>query len=286
MKNMLIVTGLLVVGLGALLSAGLADQSPNAAAGSGPVDSRQFDGLTFPHRKALLGFGRVSGVVATRPVEVGDRVEAGQLVAELRSETEKAAIAISRLKSTGNHEVLAADMNEKQAMLEFNRVDSLFKRNLATEWEHEKAKVEYEITKLRAEYARFQRQLVDLELKRDLAAVRERELYAPWAGVISETLKEAGESVQDSMPIVELAQYDPLRVEVNLPEDFEVRLNQKARVVIDGLAAEGHVTVVQPQVTAASRTYRVRLQLPNPDQKFKAGKIARVQFLDAFAEQD
>lgn len=284
MRNLIVASTLVLAGLGILLSVGAADSPlpPAAAQSAAPLSDRVFENLTLPHRRSLLSL-RVTGIVTSRPVDVGDDVNEGDLLAGLASDTERASLKISRLKATSDHEVRAAEMSEKQAEVEYGRVNDLFKRDMATKWEHEKAKVEWDIAKIRTQYAHFQHSLIGLELARDQAALLERELRAPWSGTISRTFKEVGEAVQESAPMMEIAQYNPLRIELNVPDEdprLGIAVGQKAMVDIDGVNTQGFVVVVSPDVDAASGTFRVRVEVPNPDKKFQAGKLARVRFLN------
>ncbi|MDD4889718.1 MAG: efflux RND transporter periplasmic adaptor subunit [Phycisphaerae bacterium] len=275
LKRLSFTIGLLFAGL---LAMGLAEAGPgDTPAASGQITLQR--GLTRPSKKAQLAM-RVSGVIATRPVAEGDRVQAGQLIAELNSELEKASLAISTTKAESDHEVVAAAMSEKQSLVELGRVQDLFDHKNATKWELEKASVESEIAKLRTQYARFQRQVASLENARDAVALKERRLLAPFAGVISKTLKEAGEAVQESQPIVELVKYDPLLVEFNVPEKLldSIKKDELAEVTIEGRTAQAKVIMVDPQVDSASGTGRVRLELANPDAKFKSGQVANAKF--------
>lgn len=260
----------------------LATAAPPARPAASPAASPApvvGDGLTRPCRRAQLAV-RTSGVISTRPASEGDRIAAGQLIAELNSDVEQAALAISTLKSESDHELRAAELAERQSLVELGRVQDLASHNNATKWELEKAKVDADIAKIRTQYARYQRQQSAMELARDKAALAERRLVAPFAGVIAKVFKEAGEAASETTPIVELVQYDPLWVEVKLGEQHvsAVKIGQFAEVTIGAQTRRARVIMVDPQVDAASGMSRVRLELPNSDGTLKAGLLASARF--------
>ncbi len=244
----------------------------------------EYEGLIQPSRTAQLTL-RASGVIAVRPVSEGDRVKAGDLIAELDSELEKAALEVSRLKAESEHELRAAQMSEKQALVELGRVQDLFDRKVATKWELEEAKVKAEIARVRTEFAQFQRKLAAQELARDQVALAQRRLVAPFEGVIrcpegQRRLKEVGEGVQSDTPVAELSKLDPLLVEVNVPVGRRpyVRVGQTAAVRTRSGARDASVIMVDQQNDASSDTFRVRLELPNADSGFTAGERPTVTF--------
>jgi hypothetical protein len=98
-----------------------------------------------------------------------------------------------------------------------------------------------------------------------------------------ERFKSPGESVEDK-PIVKLAQIDPLRVEVFMPasEFGNIKPGLYARVKPENSTSEEYLTeakLVDRVIDAASGTFTVRLELPNPDQRIPSGLRCKVSFL-------
>jgi RND family efflux transporter MFP subunit len=106
------------------------------------------------------------------------------------------------------------------------------------------------------------------------------ETRAPLSGVISRRYVEVGQWIDKGAPVADLLQLDPLYVEVNVPEDViaRIRKGDLARVEFDALDRKtfsGTVEQIVPQADAASRTFRVRVLLPNPDLAIWPGFFAR-----------
>ena len=77
---------------------------------------------------------------------------------------------------------------------------------------------------------------------------------------------------------------DPLRVEVILPAALygSIQPGANAAVTPDLSGAEVHVasvTVIDPVIDAASATFSVRLELPNPERSIPGGLRCEVRFL-------
>lgn len=126
------------------------------------------------------------------------------------------------------------------------------------------------------------RRLADLELNRTTAEVALRTLKSPINGVVVERYMHPGEFPKQER-VLKLAQIDPLRVEVYAP----VALLGKIAVGMTGLVKpeepvkgeyQGKVTVVDKVVDAASGTFGVRMEVPNPDMKLPAGLKCTVRF--------
>ncbi len=109
-------------------------------------------------------------------------------------------------------------------------------------------------------------------------------MESPLNGVVTKRHYSPGEFVQDEV-ILELAQIDPLRVEVAVPVSLygKVTVGMEAQVEWEAPVLgtyTARVEVVDPVVDAASGTIGIRLQLPNPDGKLPAGTKCTVRFPD------
>jgi multidrug efflux pump subunit AcrA (membrane-fusion protein) len=102
-----------------------------------------------------------------------------------------------------------------------------------------------------------------------------RTIRSPITGVVVDRYLSVGERVEEK-PVYRVAMVNPLRVEVVLPSSLygSVRLDMPVSVTPDfpGAAARvAKVTLVDQVVDGASNTFRVRLELPNPDPPLPAG---------------
>jgi multidrug efflux pump subunit AcrA (membrane-fusion protein) len=109
---------------------------------------------------------------------------------------------------------------------------------------------------------------------------------SPITGVVMERLRHPGELASREHPIARIARLDPLRVEVFVPVALygRVAVGQRAVVVPEApldRPLEARVTVVDRVADAASSTFGVRLEIPNPDHRIPGGLKCKVRIGDA-----
>lgn len=241
----------------------------------------ELDCLLEPRRQLVLA-APVIGVVSQVLVDRGDTVEEGQLVATLESAIEEASVAMARARNEADAELRHSEIrlrfeNKRMERNEQLRSEGVVSDGIFEEIESARLMAEASVRK-----AREDRELRALELKRAEAALARRSLYSPVPGVVVDVIRQPGEYA-DPPQILELAQIDPLHVEVFAPLSALGRVAEgDIAVVIPeepvGGRYEAKVTVVDHVVDAASGTFGIRLELPNPDRAISAGLECRVVF--------
>jgi RND family efflux transporter MFP subunit len=246
------------------------------------IAAEGFDCLIEPNMVVDVS-SAVEGVVERFHVERSDFVEEGQLLLELESGVEIAAVNKARARSQ-----MEGALNSQRSSLEFNerrlnRVKQLFKKGLVSSFEMDEAETQVELARAELQKAEDEQKLAILELQRAEETLNLRRIRSPFKGVVVERFKSPGESVEDK-PIVKLAQIDPLRVEVFMPasEFGNIKPGLYARVKPENSTSEEYLTeakLVDRVIDAASGTFTVRLELPNPDQRIPSGLRCKVSFL-------
>ena len=120
-------------------------------------------------------------------------------------------------------------------------------------------------------------------IERSDAARRTLVLRAPASGVVLEKSVVEGMRIAPGMDLYTIADLSRVWVE---GEVFEkdlalVRVGQHARVSLEaypGTTVDAVVTYVHPTVSMQTRTGRIRLELANPDLRFKPGMYATIEF--------
>jgi RND family efflux transporter MFP subunit len=229
----------------------------------------------------------VDGVIQSVEVERGDLVEKGQVLAELESSVERATVKLARTRSR-----MDAELKARKASLEYTRrkqerIGELYRKKTVSFQEKDEADTEAALAELELGRARQEMQLAKVELERAQANLELRIVRSPIRAVVVERMLLAGESASDR-PIVKLAQIDPLKVEVIVPVALLGRIQpgMRAEVMpeapVEGIY-EARVVIVDRLLDAASGTYGVRLELPNPDYGLYGGLHCMVRFLPAEA---
>ncbi len=205
-------------------------------------------------REATLRF-RAGGTLRRRPVEVGTRIGAGDEVAAL------------------DDAVASAAVREAEALLEKSRADlrraeELARQSHATESEHEARAAEVAV------------RVAALARARDLLAAHV--LRAPFAGTVTATPAEPGEEVSPGMPVVVLAETDPLILDAPVAPHRVPGLAEgsPSRVSVDGRPGAplpGELTRIPPSPDPATRLFRLEISVPNHDGALRPGLVAHAE---------
>lgn len=166
------------------------------------VESVELVGDVVSARRSMLAFNR-SGTLARVAVRLGDRVEAGQLLAEL------------------DDRVLTEDLGASQAAVEVAQEEAAFARREAQRAQEvgEDVVSESERERLASEAAVSERRLAQrqAEVARLEAQLEQGRLVAPFAGVIARRLLDEGAQAGPQSPVFDLVDPDLREVRLEVP---------------------------------------------------------------------
>lgn len=129
--------------------------------------------------------------------------------------------------------------------------------------------------------------LQEMKITQKMATLNQRKLAldrltvtAPVGGVIAKMYFAVGENVAGS-PFCDILSMDSMYVELNLPvsELRRVKEGSKATVtapVVSSKSYPGLVVFINPKVDPASRTFKIRIEIPNPEHLLKPGLFVHV----------
>ena len=271
-----IVSRLMLVALVCALHAAVAVAGDSAEATAFIVPSRQWELATD-----------IAGVIGKVCVEEGDAVKKGQILAELNSNLSQAELAVSRQRV----EVARLQVDSSRAIMatratEFERQRVLLEKKVASQEDHDKARLEMELSQLGVTAAEAQLSMYKLSAARDEAAVERTRIRAPADARVLRIYRREGEAAPERDPVISLVALDPLHVVAHLPlhEAERIAEGMTATLTCDdrpqAAALECKVELVDCAGDPASGTRRVRLLLPNPGCAIVAGSkgIVRFQF--------
>ena len=256
------------------------DATPSVGAGEA-TPLPELDCVIEPDTTVAVG-SRVQGVLDTVYVERGDRVVAGQTLAELDSEIEAANVALARARADMDAELQAKEANLGLGERRVARNERLFESRAISFEAKDEGETNAQLAAFELAQARQSRTVAELELARAAVTLDQRRIVSPIDGIVVERAMAPGELVTDQA-ILHLARVDPLRVEVIVPAEHYGRIARGMRAEIlpeaplDGSHA-AKVSIVDAVIDAASGTFGVRLELPNPDHAIPAGLGCRVRF--------
>jgi RND family efflux transporter MFP subunit len=236
-----------------------------------------------PNQVVAIG-SPVVGRIESLHVERSDLVEAGQPLVDLDSSVEVAAVAVARARAQMDGQVLSREAAAELDARKENRANKLYERNVLSLDLKEEAETQAALAEFELQQAREVRRLASLELIQAHAMLKRRTIRSPVSGVVVDRLMSPGEVV-DEETILRVAEIDPLRVEVILPSVMygSIEPGDRAAITPDVPGDQVHVasvTIVDRVIDAASGTFAVRLELPNPDHTIPGGLHCQVRFLD------
>ncbi|MFQ5822571.1 MAG: efflux RND transporter periplasmic adaptor subunit [bacterium] len=197
---------------------------------------------------------KVAGQVVKLPAEEGVKVKKGDLLAQL----DEAELQI---------EFLQAKVGMETDKATFERAKKMLEKNLIAEENYETTRLQYESSKASYEAAR---------LKLEYTSVR-----SPIDGVVTARNIELGQRVNVNDALFQVADFNPLRAKIYVPEKDMGRIfeGQQAKITIEsepGLEFSGVVKMISPVVDPTSGTAKVTIDIKDDQGKLKPGMFASV----------
>jgi RND family efflux transporter MFP subunit len=227
----------------------------------------------------------VEGLIDKIYVNRGDSVSRDQVLVELQSDVERSAVESSRFRAEMKGRITAAQDRLEFAKKKLSRWEDLLEQKYVSAQDRDQAETEKRLAEADLEQAQEERNLARLEYRHAVAQLKLRTLLSPFDGIVVDRMLNPGdlaESGTGRKPILRLAQLDPLRVEVVLPEGAygKVHAGMTATVMPEGLEGRytARVNVVDRVLDAASGTLGVRLELPNEQGTLPGGLRCQVEF--------
>ena len=223
------------------------------------------------------------GVIDEILVERGDLVKKDQVVARLDMKLERIGLELARLRARGT-----ADIQSGKAQLDFrkrevSRIGELHRNNMASSRDYDTAEIEQRLAQIALEKAQLEHRIAQVEHDRAKALLERYEIRSPVDGVVVDVTMSLGEYAYEQTAVMTIAEIDPLNVEVFVPVDrygsitVGMPAEVRPRAPVGGVY-KAKVSVVDRVFDAASGTFGVRLELPNPEYTLPAGLRCKVQF--------
>lgn len=213
----------------------------------------------------------VEGLIEKVHVQRGDAVRKGQVLVELESNAERSAAELARYRSQMQGRLAASRDRLEFATRKFERSRELAAQQYVAVQQRDEAEAEKRLAESELRDATENVALAHLEYRHATDLLNLRTLRSPFNGVVMERMLNPGDLAEAGTgrkPILRLAQIDVLRVEVVLPvEAFgKVAAGQTAEIRAEGVGTRHLATlkIVDRVFDAASGTFGVRLELPNP----------------------
>jgi RND family efflux transporter MFP subunit len=246
------------------------------------AQARPFDCLLEPRHKIKVA-AQVAGVLKEVPVDRGDVIHKGQLLAHLESGVEDAMLELAKAKAENDATVKAREARLVFLSRKRNRTLELQKKDAASVAAMDEAESDFGVASQELREAGSDLRIAQLDVVRAAEVLKQRSILSPIDGVVAERSLLGGEYAYEQAPIMTIAQIDPLNVEVFVPVSLygKIKLGMEAIVVGEqpvGGRYSATVEVIDPLIDSRSGTFGIRLVLPNPENKIPAGLRCKVEF--------
>lgn len=214
----------------------------------------------------------VRGRIERVHVEVGDRVESGAPL--FRIDPEPYAFALREAEAGLD----LAQAERRQLAADLRRVQALEARDIVAQQETDRQKTALAVARARERQAAEAVALARRNLEKTL-------IRAPFAGSVTERLADEGTTalVQPQTIVIHLQETTELEARASIPESqfSVVATGDPVLLHLEGLPQPIGTTIsaVGDSVDPATRTYPVRMRVPNPKHHLKAGVFAHVEIL-------
>lgn len=248
--------------------------------------------LTLPGQTAAWYestiYARVNGYVGTWTSDIGDHVKKGQVLATIETPDLDADLVAAKAKLRAAQ----AEVNRRQAEVDFaNTTYARWRdspKGVVSEQEREDKKASAASAKANLESAQAQTAVDQAEVDRLNSFQQFKQVTAPYSGTITErridigNLVSAGSSSQTT-PLYRMAKSDPIRVFVEAPQSASADLTAggKAEIIpsdLNGRRFEGQIVRTSEAIDPKARTFRVEVDLPNPDLALLPGMYVQTAF--------
>lgn len=203
----------------------------------------------------------LGGFIEKVPVEAGDEVRKGQILA---------------LVDTASH-----GARQAQAKVELDTAK--------VELDRQK-KLGRATPQARLDAAQSRYDAARAAMRSAAVSVDRSVIKAPFSGVLASVDAEKGETASPGMPLMRLIRLDPIKVSVSLSDRdvTNVKVGMKARISLDarGNLLEGEVKLIKPAADIRTRTFVAEIVVPNEDRMLLPGMIANVQLAAELEGED
>ena len=209
-------------------------------------------GRIVADKRVKLSF-QVSGTIEEFPVNMGDFVSKGSLIAKIDGTAYQKQYEARRAQA-------------EMAKDNFNRVAEVYNKGSIAEVKMVEARSNYKQAEAAAQ-ASYQN-------------VKFTHMTAPFTGYIGEKMMETGDLATPGQPIVDFFDIDKLKAVIPVPDDQvnQYQTGDKTIVKIEVLNTEyeGEITEISVQSDSNTPSYTVKITINNEDKKIKPGMACTV----------
>lgn len=226
---------------------------------------------------------KVAGTVTGVLVDVGDRVKNGQVVIRLdRTNLDLAVKQVRAALAAAEAAILQANAQFERAEKDYIRATELLKERVIPQSRFDAVEAAFKTARETVSSVTAQRNQAKAALGSALEHLNDTDIRSPITGAVVERNVEIGQAVAPGVQLLRIVDQTSLKADIDLPEGDigRVAIEATAMITVDSFPEEefsGKVIVINPMVDRQTRTFRVRIQVPNQAGKLVDGMFAKVK---------
>lgn len=225
---------------------------------------------------------RTPGVIDSVEVSKGQHVAKGDVIARIASAMETAALKVLEARASSTAVIDAQTARLAFAQAQLKRAETLERKNAQSTAKVEELQNDLALANSQLQQAQVDRLALLAEVERARIAVENTLIRATVPGVVTEVVLSPGEYANAERPVAVLAQTDPIHVDAYLPATLfnDVHAGTKVRIrpeFADEAVITAPILSVDGILDPASRTFGIRIALPNPENTIVAGQRCRLE---------
>ena len=212
---------------------------------------------------------RIMGFVNKVPVNIGEKVEKGQLLVSINStdlQAKKAQIEANITEATAAY---------NNAEKDYYRFKNLFEEQSASQKELDDITAHFEMAKARLEAAKQMRNEIN-------AQFAYTNIIAPFSGIITHKTVEKGDMANPGQLLISMETPGDFEVMALVPETEIAQIKKGTKVVVDvksiNTSITGKVTEVSTSASKTGGQYLVKIDLDKTDDNILSGMYTTVRF--------
>ena len=213
---------------------------------------------------------QTAGRIASRLVNVGDRVHAGQILMTIDPKD------VNQSVEAANAQLASAIANQKLAADNAARFNKLYAGGAVSEATRDQYNTQLEAASAALRQAQAQANVSSNQLGYT-------QLVSDTSGVVTALNAEVGQVVAAGTPIATVVRSGEREVHINVPESVKLSVGQRAAVsfwALPNVSATGYVREIASMADPLTRTYKVCVAVPAWPAEAKLGMTAKVSFAD------
>lgn len=273
MRVPLILAVIVLFGIGSISSAG-AFRGPHQQEAQPTPRTSTFGVSRASHVAAIAA--EQAGTIVELPFAEGEVVTRGAIVFRLSNRLQQ--LRVDRLTTLANSDL--AVRRARAALVHSDRLkdrlQQLSEKNITSIKEVQDRELDAMLAKLKHEQSLMDQALIKNELEQAKVLLDQRSVRSPISGVVTQLHKQRGDTTEKLVPVLEVAQLDPLWIDFECPVRDKRLYDRGVKVELRPVARpqESRIgTVVQfaMKANASSHTFTVRVATPNEGHTWKAG---------------